>query len=170
MNKSPDAIRPHGPAAKTLHWGFIAVFLYALSKQLDDLEELADRALLQYEMVFASAFLVLLVARFWYMRTRNASALPAAAPKRIRIASQIVHLSMYFCLAMIPLTGLGIGGLYWSGIQSGDWMAGLLLAHEIFANTVLFLICAHIAAAFYHRKCRDGVWNSMVPFLREPRE
>jgi cytochrome b561 len=76
---------------------------------------------------------------------------------------------MYFCLAMIPLTGLGIGGLYWSGIQAGDWMAGLLLAHEIFANTVLFLICAHIAAAFYHRKCRDGVWNSMVPFLREPR-
>ena len=170
MNKSPDAIRPHGPAAKTLHWGFIAVFLYALSKQLDDLEELADRALLQYEMVFASAFLVLLVARFWYMRTRNASALPAAAPKRIRIASQIVHLGMYFCLAMIPLTGLGIGGLYWSGIQAGDWMAGLLLAHEIFANTALFLICAHIAAAFYHRKCRDVVWNSMVPFLREPRE
>jgi cytochrome b561 len=121
-------------------------------------------------MMFASAFLVLLFARFWYMRTRNASALPAAAPKRIRIASQIVHLGMYFCLAMIPLTGLGIGGLYWSGIQAGDWMAGLLLAHEIFANTVLFLICAHIAAAFYHRKCRDGVWNSMVPFLREPRE
>ena len=47
-------------------------------------------------------------------------------------------------------------------------MEGLLLSHEFFANSVFFLIFAHIAAAFYHRKLSDGVWNSMVPVCREP--
>jgi cytochrome b561 len=48
-------------------------------------------------------------------------------------------------------------------------MEGLLLAHEIFVNTGFFLIFAHVAAAFYHRRLSDGVWNSMVPIWQEPR-
>jgi hypothetical protein len=122
VNKSPDAIRPHGPAAKTLHWGFIAVFLYALSKQLDDLEELADRALLQYEMVFASAFLVLLVARFWYMRTRNASALPGRSTKTHTNRLSNRSLGYVFLLSNDPADRLGHWGavLEWHPIRRLD--------------------------------------------------
>ena len=168
VTKLNRVIRQHGPVAKTLHWGFIAVFLYGLSKQLDELEELADPALLHDEMIFGAFFLLLLVARFWYMRTNSPSALPDTAPRQMKTASQAVHLGMYCCLAMIPLTGLGIGGLYWSGVQSGTLMAGLLLAHEVFVHASFFLISGHIAAALYHRKHRDGIWDSMVPLFRAP--
>lgn len=153
-----------------MHWGFILVFVYALSKQLDELEELADHELLQFEMVFGAFFLVLLIARFCYMRSTKATALPDTAPIRIKIAAQTVHLGMYLCLAMIPITGLVIGCLYENGVRSGALMAGSLLAHEIFANAALFLIVAHVAAAFDHRRRRDGIWNSMVPFFGEPGE
>jgi cytochrome b561 len=43
-----------------------------------------------------------------------------------------------------------------------------LLAHEVFVHASFFLISAHIAAALYHRKHRDGIWDSMVPLFREP--
>ena len=169
MHNASISVPQHSRTAKILYWGFILVFLYALSKQLDELEELADHTLLQYEMVFAVVFLILLIARFSYMRLTTPTVLSASAPRRMRIASQAVHLGMYFCLAMIPLTGLGIGGLYWGGPRSGSVMEGLLLAHEIFVNTGFFLIFAHVAAAFYHRRLSDGVWNSMVPIWQEPR-
>mgnify|MGYP002010904800 len=48
-------------------------------------------------------------------------------------------------------------------------MEGLLLAHEIFVNVCFFLIFAHVAAAFYHRRLGDGIWDSMVPIWQEPR-
>lgn len=101
--------------------------------------------------------LVLLIARFSYMRLTKPTVLAESAPRRIRIASQAVHLGMYLCLAMIPITGLGIGGLYWDCVRSGSLMEGLLLAHEIFVNTGFLLIFAHVAAAFYLRRLGDGV-------------
>ena len=94
VTKPNRVIRQHGPVAKTLHWGFIAVFLYGLSKQLDELEELADPALLHDEMIFGAFFLLLLVARFWYMRTNSPSALPDTARRQMKTASQAVHLGM----------------------------------------------------------------------------
>ena len=68
MHNASISVPQHSRTAKILHCGFILVFLYALSKQLDELEELADNTLLQYEMVFAVVFLILLIARFSYMR------------------------------------------------------------------------------------------------------
>ena len=56
-------VQPHSLAAKSLPWGFIVVFLYALSKQLDEVEELEAPGLLQYEMAFAVVFLLLVGAR-----------------------------------------------------------------------------------------------------------
>ena len=50
----------HSLTAKVWHWGFIVVFIYALTKQLDEVEELEDLELLEAEMIFASIFLVIL--------------------------------------------------------------------------------------------------------------
>ena len=36
---STAKVSPHSVAAKAVHWGFIGVFLYALTKQLDEVEE-----------------------------------------------------------------------------------------------------------------------------------
>ena len=144
------------------------VFVFALTKQLDEVEELEDFALLQYELVFAVVFLLLLLIRFAYMRFTRPTVLPEDTSRGVRRLASAAHLGMYFCLSMIAMTGIGIGGLYYNGTKTGSLMDGLLLAHEIFVNSTYSLIALHIVGALYHRRLRDGVWDAMVPIWREP--
>ena len=162
-----DEVTAHSRTARILHWGFILVFIYALTKQLDEVEELEDFSLLQYEMVFASLFLLLLLGRFVFMQLTRPSAMPSDTPKQTRFLARSVHLAMYVSLALIPITGLAIGGMYWSGTKSGSAMDAALLLHEIAVNTSYFLILGHVAAAIYHRRKGDGIWNAMVPVWKE---
>ena len=74
-------VSAHSPMAVFLHWGFVGVFVYALTKQIDELEELEDASLLQNEMMFATLFLTLLLSRFVYMRSRGSTALPSDTPR-----------------------------------------------------------------------------------------
>jgi cytochrome b561 len=39
--------------------------------------------------------------------------------------------------------------------------------HELGITIMYWLISVHVAAAICHRLRRDGVWSSMVPFLKE---
>lgn len=49
--------------AKTFHWGFVVLFAYGVLKQVDDIGQLRDTALLRFEILFASALLIMLGAR-----------------------------------------------------------------------------------------------------------
>lgn len=162
--------RSHSRMAKTLHWGFIAVFIFALTKQLDEVEELEDAALLQYEMIFASVFLLLLIGRFLYMQLTVPSVLPRETPRQITLLARAVHLGMYAGMALIALSGMAIGLLYGAGEKSGPGMDLWLLVHEIAVNGSFTLIFVHIAAALYHRRRRDGLWDAMVPFWPEKKK
>lgn len=164
---SPQKIISHSLTAKFLHWGFIAVFIYGLTKQLDDVEQLEDFALLQFEMMFATIFLVLLIVRYLFMRLTTPTALPSNASKRMKIMSRVAHLGMYISLSMIAVTGLMIGGLFWSGIKNGLIMDSVLALHEVSVIASYYLIGIHIAAAIYHRLNNDGIWSAMVPFWKE---
>lgn len=159
--------QPHSRVAKALHWGFILVFLYALTKQLDEVEELEDAALLQNEMVFASIFLALLLARFLYMQFTRPSAMPTTTSVAARRLARTVHVAMYVGLATIAVSGLWIGAMYGAGTKSGPAMDAALLLHEIAVNGSYFLILGHIAAAIYHRRQGDGLWDTMVPLWKE---
>ena len=150
-----------------MHWGFIAVFIYALTKQLDEVEELEDLTLLQNEMLFATGFLVLLIARFTFMHRTRPTALPADTPKKQWYLARAVHLAMYAGLSLIAISGLAIGGLYGAGIKSGLAMEAALMVHEIAVNGSYFLIAGHVAAALYHHHQADGIWDAMVPFWKE---
>lgn len=165
--ESKEEILPRSVTAKVIHWGFIGVFIYAGAKQLDEVEQLEDFSLLQYEMVFASVFLMLLIARFVFMHSTRSSALPSDTPKRTKLLARFVHLGMYVVLALIAITGLWIGGLYWSGIKSGTAMDMALVVHEIAVNASYLLIICHVAGAIHHRRKGDGIWNAMVPFWKE---
>lgn len=158
---------PHSPMAKIMHWGFALFFVYALTKQLDAVEQLEDVALLRYEMVFAALLLALLLARFIFMRTTRPTALPQATPARTKRWANVVHLAMYASVALIALSGLGIGGLYWSGIKTGPAMHSALVVHEIAVHASYILIMGHVAAAAWHRRQGDGIWNAMVPLWKE---
>ncbi len=153
--------------AKSFHWGFILLFGYGIIKQVDELEQLADSSLLRFEMIFATAFLLLLIIRFIYMKKTQTSSLPATTTQTQKYAAKIVHYGMYLCLGSIAGSGIFIGILYWLGFKSGMLIEGVISVHEFSFSIIYFLIVVHVSAAIYHRFLRDGVWNSMVPFWKE---
>lgn len=164
---SSGKIASHSLMAKISHWGFIGIFAYVLTKQVDEVEELEDIALLQEEIIIAIIFLLLLLVRFIYMQSTQPTVMPSDTPKRIMLLARFVHLGMYISLAMIAITGLMIGGLYGSGIKEGTAFEAVLLSHEIVFWISINLIALHIAGAVYHRRKRDGIWTSMVPIWKE---
>jgi cytochrome b561 len=74
---------------------------------------------------------------------------------------------MYVSLALIGITGLMIGGLYYFGVKEGLVLEAILLLHEITFWISVNLMGLHIAGAIYHRLQKDGVWSAMVPILSE---
>ena len=153
--------------AKLMHWGFVLLFIYGLLKQIDNLNQLENMALLKFEVTFAGIFVLLLLIRFVYMKTTQKSSLPDSTPKSQILAAKIVHFGMYLCLALIPLTGLLIGLLFWLGLKDGFLIVIAVGFHELAVSVIYWLIGLHILAAVYHRLKRDGVWSSMVPLLKE---
>ena len=153
--------------AKCLHWSFVVLFAYGIYKQVEDLSDLEDLSLLKFEIFFAFIFLLFLAFRFVYMTKTQNSSLPENTSKAQKIAAKLVHLSMYFCLFGIVLSGLMIGFLYWFGIKVGYLIEFSIFIHESFFSIIYWLISLHVIASIYHRFKQDGVWNSMVPFLKE---
>jgi cytochrome b561 len=85
------------------------LFVYGVLKQVDDIGQLRDTALLRFEILFASALLIMLGARFLYMRRTQQTSLPEDTPYAQKIAAKIAHLGMYISLATIALSGILIG-------------------------------------------------------------
>ena len=166
-NTNLDSKSNFSSIAKFMHWGFVLLFIYGLVKQIDELNQLEDKALLQFEVIFATVFVLLLLIRFIYMKTTQKSSLPDSTPKSQLLAARVVHYGMYACLALIPLTGLLIGLLFWLGFEDGFLINTVVEVHEFSVSVIYWLIGLHILAAIFHRLKNDGVWSSMVPFLKE---
>ena len=164
-----DLDRPNGYSgiAKILHWGFVFIFAYGIYKQVDDISQLSNIALLRFEIFFALGFLALLVLRFFYMKTTQKSALPETAHALQKVVSKLVHYGLYLSFASIATSGLIIGALYYFGTSQGFLMEGIVGFHETAVTVSYYLIGIHILAAVYHRLLRDHVWDAMVPFWRE---
>ena len=143
------------------------MFAYGVLKQVDDIGQLRDTALLRLEILFASALLIMLSARFLYMRRTQQTSLPEETPYAQQIAAKIAHLGMYISLATIALSGILIGLLYWLGFSNGILIGGTVGLHEVSVTITYWLIAVHVVAAIYHRFRKDGVWDSMVPFWKE---
>ena len=153
--------------AKIFHWGFVFLFIYGVAKQVDDISQLQDNDFFRLEITFALIFLFLLVTRFIYMKITQKTSIPEDTPKIQKLAAKIVHNGMYLLLGATVLSGLFIGCVFWLGIKNGYILNILIAIHELVINLLYLLIGIHIIAATYHRLKRDGVWTSMVPFLKE---
>ena len=95
--------------AKIFHWGFVVLFAYGISKQVDDISQLENFALLRFELIFAVTMILLLAIRFLYMTKKQSSSLPAETPVFQKLAAKLVHLGMYLSLATIAVSGILIG-------------------------------------------------------------
>ena len=153
--------------AKLFHWGFVLLFFYGVAKQVEDINQLEDNAFFRFEIIFAIIFFFLLLIRLIYMKKTQKTSLPEHTPKAQKIAAKIVHNGMYLLLGSTVLSGLLIGLLFWFGIKNGILIYIAITIHELIINLLYLFIGIHIIASIYHRLKKDGVWSSMVPFLRE---
>jgi hypothetical protein len=64
----------YSTVAKVFHWGFVALFAYEIAKQIVDISQLEDFALLRFELIFAIILILLLAVRFVYMTKTQTSA------------------------------------------------------------------------------------------------
>ena len=49
-------MQSHTTLAKTIHWTFSILYAYGVFKQVENLEELEDASLLNFEIIFAFVF------------------------------------------------------------------------------------------------------------------
>ena len=158
----------HTLLAKIIHWTFIPLYAYGIFKQVDDIGALEDRALLVFESVFASIFLLIVVLRLTYMRRFRTFQGATHAPHRIHaFIAKSVHRGMYAALILLPLSGLMIAALYSQDIKSGPLQDVTLAVHGFAATLSYMMIATHVSAAIYSRMKGEGVWSSMVPILKE---
>ena len=158
----------HTFLAKIIHWTFIPLYAYGIFKQVDDIEALEDQALLIFETIFASIFLLIVILRFTYMRRFKTFQGATHAPHRIHtFIAKSVHRGMYAALILLPLSGLTIAALYSQDIKSGPLQDGTLAIHGFAATLSYLMIATHVSAAIYSRVKGEGVWSSMVPILKE---
>ena len=152
--------------AKIFHWSFVILFAYGISKQIDNINQLEDLALLKFEIAFALLFILFLVARFVYMKRTQKSSLPPDTPMVQKALAKAVHYGMYIGMISIALSGLVIGSLYWLGLKSGIIIETIIGWHEVSVSIVYWLVGLHLIGAVYHRFKNDGVWESMTPSLK----
>ena len=152
--------------AKIFHWSFVIIFAYGISKQIDNINQLEDLALLKFEIAFAFLFILFLVTRFVYMKRTQRSSLPPDTPRMQKALAKAVHYFMYIGLISIALSGLVIGCLYWLGLKIGIIMETIIGWHEVSVSIVYLLVGLHLIGAIYHRFKNDGVWESMKPTLK----
>ena len=155
----------HTTLAKFIHWIFTLLYAYGIFKQVDDLNELEDASLLNFEILFATIFLIIVLIRYFYMK--DTPALLGAhedVPKGHLFIAKTVHRLVYFSLIMLPTTGLLIAGLFNLGMRGVDVAIAL---HEFSAFLSYIVIALHVGASLYSRFKGEGMWNAMVPIWKE---
>tara|TARA_B100000925_G_scaffold261992_1_gene219008 strand:- start:376 stop:891 length:516 start_codon:yes stop_codon:yes gene_type:complete len=152
--------------ARIFHWSFVILFVYGVFKQIENINQLEDLALLKFEITFALLFILFLVARFIYMTRTQKSSLPPDTPGAQKALAKAVHYGMYIGMISIAFSGLVIGCLYWLGLKSGVIIETLIGWHEFSVSVVYCLVGLHLIGAIFHRFKNDGVWQSMVPILK----
>lgn len=158
------AAKPHGFVTRGIHWVSALVIAYGYFKGLENVNQLADPALFQFEVIFAIFMGALFAFRLvWTHKVAGATRLPQAAPWWEQMASRVVHYGLYGSVFAIVGSGLAIAYAYASQLF-GDFTIDVLIAlHEASLAVLPVLIVVHIAGALWHKVIRrDGVMESMT--------
>ena len=155
----------HTPLAKFIHWTFTVLYAYGIFKQVEDLEELEDVSLLNFEIFFAIVFLIIVLLRYFYMKdVKTLLGAHDEMHKGHLFIAKATHRLVYFSLIMLPTTGLLIAGMLAADIPG---MQAAIALHEFSAFLSYVTIALHVGAYLYSRFKGEGVWNAMVPLWKE---
>ena len=118
---------------------------------------------------------IILFRLYWRLRSGVPES-PAESPSWERIAARLSHMALYFCMILMPISGL-LGSLFskydllFVGIKIPKFFEhdavikeAMTITHQWTAYIFLTLICIHILAAVKHLviDC-DGVFERMMP-------
>ena len=156
--------KPHGFVTRGIHWLSILMIGYGYLKGLDGVNELADPAVLRFEVIFAAALGLLFAFRlFWTQKIGGATRLPQDAPQWEHVASRAVHYGLYGSVFAIITTGFAIAYGYASPDLGRPFVRTMVELHEMALALLPVLILSHIAGALWHKVIRrDGVLESMT--------
>jgi len=156
--------KPHGFVTRTIHWLSAGLLGYGYLKGLDSTAQLADPALLRFEVGFALLLGALFVARWiWTKRVAGATRLPEDAPRWEQIAARAVHRGLYAAVFGIVLSGLGIALGVSVPVLGGAFTTAMIAWHEFALVLLPVLLALHVAGALWHKVIRrDGVLESMT--------
>ena len=156
--------KPHGFVTKGIHWVSILMIGYGYLKGLDSVSQLADPAVLRFEVIFATVLGALFAVRlFWTRHIGGATRLPQQAPWWEHWGSRVVHYGLYGSVFAIVGTGFAIAYAHASPVLGGGFTDAMLDAHEAALELLPLLIVTHIAGALWHKLIRrDGVLESMT--------
>ena len=163
--------KPHGFVTRGIHWLSAALIGFGYLKGLDSVSQLADPAVLRFEIVYAVGVGLLFAIRFlWTKYVGGPTRLPKGAPGWEHSVSRAVHIGLYASVFGIVLSGLGIALAYSVPALGGFGLAGLLALHELSLAILPILLFGHIAGAIWHKLVRrDGVLESMTGTLARKR-
>ena len=155
----------HTSLAKFIHWTFTVLYAYGIFKQVENLEELEDVALLNFEIFFAIVFLIIVLLRYFYMKdVKTLLGAHEEMHKGHLFVAKATHRLVYFSLIMLPTTGLLIAGMLALNMPGMEIAIGL---HEFSAFLSYVTIALHVGASLYSRYKGEGIWNAMVPVWKE---
>ena len=158
-------INAHTFLAKLIHWTFIPLYAYGIFKQVDDLNQLEDASFLNFEILFAIIFLIIVLLRYSYMKdTPTLLGAHNELSKGHLFIAKTLHRLVYFSLIMLPTTGLLIAGIVSLGFGGVEIAVAI---HEFSADLSYVVIAIHIGATIYSRFKGEGLWNAMVPIWKE---
>ncbi len=155
--------RPHGFVTKGIHWLSAGLLAYGHFKGLDNVRQLADPAVLQFEIIFALILGALFAVRLlWTKGIAGTTRLPTEAPKWEHVASRAVQVGLYASVFGIIISGLGIAFAFTADLGRGVTNA-MVEFHEVTLALLPLFLIVHIAGALWHKVIRrDGVLESMT--------
>ena len=156
--------KPHGFVTRGIHWLAAGLLAFGYFKGLDNVSQLADPALLQFEILYAVAIGVLFAVRLlWTKTVAGATRLSPEAPRWEHAASRAVHIGLYASVFGIVGSGLGIALAFSVPMLSGFVLGAMVVLHEFFLAVLPVLLVTHIAGALWHKFVRrDGILESMT--------
>ena len=155
---------PHGFVTRGIHWVSAALVGFGYLKGLDSVSELADPAVLRFEVLYALGIGLLFAIRFlWTKYVAGPTRLPKDAPRWEHYLSRAVHIGLYASVLGIVVSGLGIALAYSVPTFGGFVLTGWLALHELSLAILPVLLIGHVAGALWHKFVRrDGVLESMT--------
>lgn len=156
--------RAHGFVTKTIHWLSAGLLAYGYFKGLNNVRQLNQPGLLEFEVIFALALGALFLFRLlWTKYVAGHTRLPQDASKWEHVASRAVQVGLYASVFGIVLSGLGIALGFVTPMLDGLFMDAMLALHEVTLFALPVFLGVHIFGALWHKVVRrDGVLESMT--------